>query len=379
MSTTLVVEPVWAASGADERQRLGGGLTTRARLGRACWIGITNLLLSTLTLWMYSSWGRARVRRYLWATTSFRGDRFEYTGTGEELFRGALAISGIVLLPLVVAQAALIFSLPAAAEGLDVLAIAPLTLFLSGVGRYRAISYRLSRTRWRGIGGTLTERGWAYGSLHACQFLLLGVTLGLAKPYGDVVLARRRLQTMLLGDRPVEFSGRTRAIVGRWLLCWVLFVPTLGASYAWYVAARERHFAASTRWEGLSCRFTAGGRHVFGLMATNIFLVIATVGAAAAVVLGYDAMLYPQVPIAVLDLQPEAILAWLAENSLPLVILSSAGLLALGPVFATRWLRFLCAHLEIEGEVDWAGVRQAQMDRARAAEGLATAFDSGAL
>ena len=139
-------------------------------------------MLSALTLSVYSSWGRARVRRYLWATTSFRGDRFEYTGTGEELFRGALAISGIVLLPLVVAQAALIFSLPEAAEGLDLLAIAPLTLFLSGVGRYRALSYRLSRTRWRGIGGTLTERGWAYGWLHVCQFLLLGVTLGLASP-----------------------------------------------------------------------------------------------------------------------------------------------------------------------------------------------------
>ena len=184
---------------------------------------------------------------------------------------------------------------------------------------------------------------------------------------------------MLLGDRPVEFSGRTRVIFGRWLLCWILFVPTLGASYAWYVAARERHFAASTRWEGLSCRFTAGGRHVFGLMATNILLVIATVGAAAAVVLAYDAVRYPEVPIAVvLDIQPKAILAWLAEYSLPLLILSSAGLFALGPVFATRWLRFLCAHLEIEGEVDWTGVRQAQMDRAHAAEGLATALDSGA-
>ena len=113
-------------------------------------------------------------------------------------------------------------------------------------------------------------------------------------------------------------------------------------------------------------------------MATNILLVIATVGAAAAVVLAYDAMLYPQVPIAVLDLQPEAILAWLAENSFPLLFLSSAGLFALGPVFAARWLRFLCAHLEIEGEVDWTVVGQAQMDMAHSAEGLATAFDSGA-
>jgi uncharacterized membrane protein YjgN (DUF898 family) len=251
--------------------------------------------------------------------------------------------------------------------------------FLAGVGRYRALRYRLSRTRWQGIGGTLTERGWAYELLYVCQLLLLGVTLGLAKPYGDVVLARQRLQTMLLGDRPVEFVGRTRAIFRRWLLCWILFIPTLGASYAWYVAARERHFAASARWEGLCCRFTAGGSHVFGLVATNILLVIATVAAAVAVVLAYDAVRNPEVPIAVvLDMQPEAILAWLAGNTLPLLFLTSAGLFALGPVFAARWLRFLCAHLEIEGEVDWTVVRQAQMDRARSAEGLATAFDSGA-
>ena len=117
----------------------------------------------------------------------------------------------------------------------------------------------------------------------------------------------------------------------------------------------------------------------FGIVATNILLVMATVGAAAAVVLAYDAMRYPEVPITVaLDMQPEAILAWLAENSLPLLFLTSAGLFTLGPVFAARWLRFLCAHLELEGEVDWSDVRQAQMDRAHAAEGLATAFDSGA-
>src|SRR5215471_14672701 len=65
-------------------------------------IFVPTLLLSIVTLGIYRFWGKTRIRRYLWAHTSFQGDRFVYADTGGELFRGflfaALLLFGLGLL-----------------------------------------------------------------------------------------------------------------------------------------------------------------------------------------------------------------------------------------------------------------------------------------
>jgi uncharacterized membrane protein YjgN (DUF898 family) len=55
------------------------------------WLEIT--LLTLATLGFYRFWGRTRIRRYLWSRISLAGDRFEYDGTGGELFRRFLLAS----------------------------------------------------------------------------------------------------------------------------------------------------------------------------------------------------------------------------------------------------------------------------------------------
>ena len=62
------------------------------RLGELYWIFIKNLLLSIITLGIFRFWGKTRIRRYLWSHTSLAGDRFEYTGTGGELFIGFIIV-----------------------------------------------------------------------------------------------------------------------------------------------------------------------------------------------------------------------------------------------------------------------------------------------
>ena len=51
-------------------------------------IAFTNLLLTIVTLGIYTFWAKARTRRYLWSHTRFIDDRLEWTGTGLELFVG---------------------------------------------------------------------------------------------------------------------------------------------------------------------------------------------------------------------------------------------------------------------------------------------------
>src|SRR5215510_11290460 len=73
-------------------------LTYDGQIGELYGIFFLNLLLGIITLGIYRFWGRTRYRRYLWSHTSYDGDRFEYTGTGGELFRGFIIAIGILIL-----------------------------------------------------------------------------------------------------------------------------------------------------------------------------------------------------------------------------------------------------------------------------------------
>src|SRR3954471_14113917 len=62
-------------------------------------IALTNLLLTIVTLGIYRFWAKARERRYLWSRTRFIDETLEWTGTGKEMFIGALIVF-LVLLPI---------------------------------------------------------------------------------------------------------------------------------------------------------------------------------------------------------------------------------------------------------------------------------------
>src|SRR5215471_14645472 len=74
------------------------------RVGELFVLWLKVLLLGIVTLGIYSRfWGKTRFRRYFWNHTSLLGERFEYDGTGGELFRRFLL--AIFVLPVLVAIA----------------------------------------------------------------------------------------------------------------------------------------------------------------------------------------------------------------------------------------------------------------------------------
>ena len=93
------------AAGADAPRM--ERLTYSGRRGPLYRIFLTNLGLSIVTLTIYRFWGRVRLRRYLWGRMEFQGDRFEWTGTGGEMFRAFLVAAAVLLalaLPLTLLQ-----------------------------------------------------------------------------------------------------------------------------------------------------------------------------------------------------------------------------------------------------------------------------------
>ncbi len=199
------------------------------RTGELFGLWLKTALLSLITLGFYRFWGRTRIRKYLWSRVSLNGDRFEYDGTGGELFRRFL-VALVVLVPLL--------ALPGVMEllgGSFILtailhyAVLLLFLFLIQVGRYGGRRYRLTRTLWRGIRGGLDGSSVTYALINFKYFLLIPLTLGLAVPWQLVSLWRYEMNNTGLGDRQFSYEGSGRHLLKPWLVVYACAIASLVA------------------------------------------------------------------------------------------------------------------------------------------------------
>lgn len=127
-------------------------------------IWIVNMLISLLTLGIYSAWATVRNRRYLYGSTELDGDRFDFHGNPLAILKGRIL--------------AVIF-FAAYAFGGDFHPVIPIVAFLILMALFpwilvKAMRFRLSNTSWRNLrfGFTATTR-------QAYQALLVPVVVTL--------------------------------------------------------------------------------------------------------------------------------------------------------------------------------------------------------
>ena len=210
----------------DGRGRALGGITFRTTI------------LTILTLLIYRFWARTRVRRYVWSHVSLDGDRFEYTGSGGELFRGFLRVV-LVFAPIAIVIAILnAFVL----RGLNQAQL-PVFIILAIVGSYYARRYRLTRTRWRGIRGNLLGNAGAYLGLSLLHLLHTILTLGLTYPIYRLATGRYLIAHSWFGDRQFTCAPRYGRLLLRYALIWLVAIGLLAAGF-W---ALEPAFLAGMR------------------------------------------------------------------------------------------------------------------------------------
>ena len=197
---------------------------------------LKNAALSLLTLFIYRFWAKTNLRRYFWGHTCICGDFLEYTGTGKELYKGFLV--AFVLLVLLSAVAGVVTPL-AEAAGLPEVA-APINLvFGFGLASlwfaaiHRAWRYRLSRTRFRGVGMHL-DGSTRHFLVTAWRYtLLVVVTLGVAMPYQKIALTREIVGNARLGTSRFALPASGRDLLGAWvrhLLIVVISVAIVAAA-----------------------------------------------------------------------------------------------------------------------------------------------------
>ena len=136
-------------------------------------IWIVNLLLSLVTLGIYSAWATVRTRRYFYGNASCADSGFEYHASPIAILKGRIAAVAIAFAYVLSIQFSPLFALVL----LIPLAIA--TPFIA----MRALRFRAAMSSWRGV--HFDFRGDAPGAFGAyVGWPVLGVlTLGLALPW----------------------------------------------------------------------------------------------------------------------------------------------------------------------------------------------------
>jgi uncharacterized membrane protein YjgN (DUF898 family) len=338
-------------------------------------IAFTNLLLTIVTLGFYRFWATTRTRRYLWDRTRFIDDRLEWTGTGKELFVGfllVLVLFGIPFLFLQFGAQALIFQgYPKVAGGLTFGAFL-IIFYLTGVARFRALRYRLSRTYWHGIRGGSDDNGFGYGIAYMWKNVVGYLAAGFLIPWAMMSLWNQRWNRMSFGPFAFRSQGESSRTMKRFLLFYlspfILFAGVMIVSVTMIPMFRnmETGTPPPTAMIVVFIAFILGFYFLLGLIALAFYAKFFRVAVEA-------------LSLGDLDFRFTArTKQWvnLFLGDIALVVCT----LGIGYIFLSyRHWKFFITHLEASGEIDFNRLTQSTTRQPGQGEGLLDAFDVGAI
>ncbi len=339
-------------------------------------IAATNLLLTVVTLGFYRFWATTRERKYLWSRTEFLDERLEWAGTGKEMFIGFL-VALAVFLPLILflqfgIQALILRGEPViAVVGTFTTYVA--LLYLIGLASFRALRYRLSRTYWRGIRGGSDDAGWTFARSYLVRAVVNILTIGLMVPWNMVGVWRDRWSKMSFGSHSVEVGDGSRVdgIIGRWLLLYLtpLLFIMIGGLLAGFVMATGQKPAGA----GPTAKAMGLGLATVGI----IYLLLPFI------LMPYFAAFYRKV-VGEMSLGGLSFSFNARTKDWLKLIFGHVGLvmitLGLGFIFiGYRNWAFFVRHMSVTGDLNTADLAQSTTPLRSDAEGLADAFDIGAI
>ena len=342
---------------------------------------IVNFLLGVVTLTVYRFWAKTNTRRHIWSCVHINGQPLEYTGRGIELFKGAMIVFLLLILPFVLLIAGLTLALGPehpAIVGVQMLFFL-IVWVLWGAAVYRARRYQLSRTLWRGIRGSLEGSAVSYSLLYFGSLLARGITFGWSTPAMNLNLQQMMIGDMRFGDMPFRFKGRAGPLYPRYALCWFL---TLIAAVALVVAVA---LIAVSMAISLTDIFEASSDESAWAILGGLLL--------AAVVVYF--LLYPLIWSFYTAKELAAFASYTTLDKARFRLDATAGSifrLALGnfllwlftlgiaaPFIQQRLVRYLCERMSVDGTVDIDRILQSKAPLDATGEGLAAAFDVGGI
>jgi uncharacterized membrane protein YjgN (DUF898 family) len=244
---------------------------------------IVNWLLTILTLGIYYPWARARNMQYLFASTTFNGERFMFRGTGKEMFKGLLKVLLVyaVMISILFFGQAWIYTYPVISIICMLFFYLTLLVFIPLVihGAYR---YRMSRTSWRGI--RFGYRGNRKELIKKCLkwFFFTLITLGIYNYWMAINLRKYILGNIRFGDVKCKYTGNGTDFFLLNLKAGILLLFTLGIYFFWWQKDLFEYYINNTVLykddKSVHLKSTATGWGFCKLLVSNLFLVLLTLG-----------------------------------------------------------------------------------------------------
>ncbi|MBX2903207.1 MAG: DUF898 family protein [Chitinophagales bacterium] len=193
-----------------------------------------NLIFVILTLGLYYPWARAKLIQYFYGETELEGSRFQFHGTGKEMFLGfikAVAVVAFLYAALFAAQLSGIAAVRIGAFALYFLVFIAIVPFAI----HGALRYRLSRTSYKGIHfgyrGNLKE----LVVLFVKGTLLSIVTLGIYGPWFEAAYRQYTIGKIRVGNASLEYDGGGNTLFLIHFKGIVFSILTLGVYVFWYI------------------------------------------------------------------------------------------------------------------------------------------------
>jgi uncharacterized membrane protein YjgN (DUF898 family) len=163
-------------------------------------IWIVNVLLSILTLGIYSAWAKVRNKRYFYGSTALDGASFEYIAEPVKILKGRILVVSVLL----IYQLAAVYAPPLVAViGLALVFLLPWAVIRALAFNARYSSYRNLRFHFDG------KYAEAF-RLYILWTILAVFTLGLAYPYAIYLRKRFMVERSRYGQSSFVFRGRRR-------------------------------------------------------------------------------------------------------------------------------------------------------------------------
>jgi uncharacterized membrane protein YjgN (DUF898 family) len=176
-------------------------------------IWIVNVILTIITLGIYSAWAKVRRNRYLYSSTRLAGASFEYLAQPVQILKGRLIAVGLFAIYLVSGHVS------------PVLQFAEMALFIGFLPWLvnRARAFALRNTAYRNITFDFQGRYGEAAGVYILWPILLGLSLGLLYPLYAWRRSRYAIDNSRFGTQAFSFTASR----GAFFVAYLKFVALL--------------------------------------------------------------------------------------------------------------------------------------------------------
>ncbi|RPE71699.1 uncharacterized membrane protein YjgN (DUF898 family) [Pacificibacter maritimus] len=225
-------------------------------------IWIVNLLLTMVTLGIYSAWAKVRRKKYFAQNTTIDERRFDYHATGKQIFIGRLIVVGAYFV------ANILFAVAPIVGGIVFLVFLGLVPYLIN----RSLAFNARMTSFSGVRFGFNGSYWRAVLVFFVYPFLAIFTLYLALPFVSRATQKYVISRHRFGTSPFAFSSAIGPFYKAFLFAigWMFGIMLLGAIVFGLPALMMEFFGASSAGQDPSLEAVIGFFIAYGVILVAI-------------------------------------------------------------------------------------------------------------